>query len=60
MSIFENEGLVTKTWENVRGDFRFFAVYVWHSEGWTPRSEALMDAVVKQAPNHQAFLSGGL
>ena len=25
---------------------RVFAVYFWHSEGWTPRNEALM--VVKQ------------
>ena len=28
---------------------RVFAVYIWHSEGWTPRNEALMEAVVKQA-----------
>ena len=27
---------------------RFFAEYFWHSEGWTPRNEALMEAVVKQ------------
>ena len=25
-----------------------FSVYLWHSEGWTPRNEALMEAVVKQ------------
>ena len=23
--------------------------YVWHSEGWTPRNEALIEAVVKKA-----------
>ena len=28
---------------------RVFAVYFWHSAGWTPRDEALMEAVVKQA-----------
>ena len=28
---------------------RVFALYSWHSEGWTPRNEALMEAVVKQA-----------
>ena len=28
---------------------RVFAVYFWHSEGWTPRNEALVEAVVKQA-----------
>ena len=26
-----------------------FSGYCWHSEGWTPRIEALMKAVVKQA-----------
>ena len=26
-----------------------FAVYPWHSEAWTPRHEALMEEVVKQA-----------
>ena len=26
-----------------------FAVYLWHSEGWTPKNEATMEAVVKQA-----------
>ena len=28
---------------------RSFAVYFWHSEGWRPRNEALMEAVVVQA-----------
>ena len=28
---------------------RVFFVYVWHFEGWTPRYEALLQAVVKQA-----------
>ena len=27
---------------------RVFAVCFWHSEGWTTRNEALMDAVMKQ------------
>ena len=25
-----------------------FAVYFWHSEGWTPRNEALLEAVLKR------------
>ena len=25
------------------------SVYFWNSEGWTPRNDALMEAVVKQA-----------
>ena len=28
---------------------RVFAEMFWHSEGWTPRNVALMEAVVKQA-----------
>ena len=28
---------------------RVFAVHSWHTEGWTPRNKALMEAVVKQA-----------
>ena len=32
----------------VRGGVRVFAEYFWHSEGWTPRNEALMEAVSKQ------------
>ena len=32
-----------------RGGLRVFSVYFWHSEGWTPRNEALLEAVVKQA-----------
>ena len=27
---------------------RFFSVYFWHSEGWTPTNEALLEAVVKR------------
>ena len=28
---------------------RVFSVYFWHSEGWTPRNEALLEAVLKRA-----------
>ena len=28
---------------------RVFSVYFWHSGGWTPRNEALLEAVVKRA-----------
>ena len=27
---------------------RVFSEYFWHSKGWTPRNEALLEAVVKQ------------
>ena len=48
-SIPGNEGRLAQAWANVRGGLRAFSVYLWHSEGWTPRNEALLDAVVKQA-----------
>ena len=48
-SISGNEGRVAQAWVKVRGGLRFFSVYFWHSEGWTPRHEALLEAVVEQA-----------
>ena len=47
-SIPGNEGRIAQAWVNVRGGMRVFSVYFWHSEGWTPRHEALFEAVVKQ------------
>ena len=47
-SIPGNEGRIAQEWVNVRGGSRIFSVYFWHSEGWTPRNEALLDAVLKQ------------
>ena len=43
------EGRIAQAWVNVRGGLRVFSVYFWHSEGWTPRNEALLEAVLKQA-----------
>ena len=48
-SIPGNEGRIAQVWVNVRGGLRVFSVYFWHSEGWTPRNEALLEAVLKQA-----------
>ena len=45
----KNEGRIAQAWVNVRGGLRVFSVYFLHSEGWTPRNEALFEAVVKQA-----------
>ena len=28
---------------------RVFSVYFWHSEGWTPRNEVLLEAVLQRA-----------
>ena len=44
-----NEGRIAQSWVNVRGGLRVFSVYFWHSEDWTPRNEALLEAVLKQA-----------
>ena len=41
-SIPGNEGRIAQAWVNVRGGLRIF----WHSEGWTSRNEALLDAVL--------------
>ena len=30
-------------------DLRIFSVYFWHSDGWTPRNEAIIEAVLKRA-----------
>ena len=43
------ERRVAQAWVNFRRCLRVFAVYFWHSEGWTPRKESLMEETVKQA-----------
>ena len=42
-------GRIAQAWVNVRGGLRVFSVFFWHSEGWIPRNEALLEAVLKQA-----------
>ena len=49
VSIPGNEGRIAQAWWNAQGSLRVFSVYFWQSEGWTPRNEALLHAVVKQA-----------
>ena len=44
-----NEGRIAQARVNVRGALRVFSVLFCHSEGWTPRNEALLEAVLKQA-----------
>ena len=48
-SIPGNERRIAQAWVNVRGTLRIFSVYFWHSEGWTTRNEAIMEAVLKKA-----------
>ena len=43
-----NEGRIAQAWANVRGGLRIFSVHFWHSEGWTLRNEALLEAVLKR------------
>ena len=47
-SIPGNEGRIAQAWVNVREGLRVFSVYFWHSEGWTSRNEALLEAVLKR------------
>ena len=56
VSIPGNAGRIVQAWVNVRGGLRIFAVYFWHSEGWTPRNEALLEAVLKQARTTHQWL----
>ena len=48
-SVCGNEQRIAQARMNVREGMRVFAVYLSDSSGWTPRNEALMEAVVKQA-----------
>ena len=48
-SIAGNGGRIAQAWVNVRGRLRVFSVHFWHSEGWTPKNEALLEAVLKRA-----------
>ena len=43
-SIPGNEARIAQAWIDVGGCLRVFDVYTWHSEGWTARNEALMEA----------------
>ena len=38
-------GMIVQRWVNCKGGLQIFAVYFWHSDGWTARSEALLEAV---------------
>ena len=44
-----NEGKIAQAWKMSEELCEFFSVYFWHSEGWTPRNEALPEAVLKRA-----------
>ena len=48
-SIPGNEGRIAQAWVNVGGGLGVFSVYFWHSEGWTPRNAAMLEAVPKKA-----------
>ena len=41
--------MITKAWVSLCGGMRIFAVFFWHSEDWTARNEALLEAVLKRA-----------
>ena len=49
MSISGNEGRIAQVRVNVHGGMRIVAAYYWHTEGWYPRAEAVLEAVMKRA-----------
>ena len=55
-----NEATIAQAWVNARGRMRVFSVYFWNSEGWTPRSGALTEAIVKQlrTTKHPQMIAG--
>ena len=48
-SIPGNEARIAQAWIDVGGCLPVFDVYSWHSEAWTARNEALMEAALKQS-----------
>ena len=42
----QQDGTTAQFWVNCKGGLQIFAVHSWHSEGWTERNEALMEAVM--------------
>ena len=47
-SIPGNGGRIDQAWVNARGGPRIFSVYSWHSEEWSSRNEAPLEAVLKR------------
>ena len=58
--LFGNEGRILQAWVIVRGGMRVFAVYFWYSEGWTPRNEGFMEAVVETDENRLTSVADGV
>ena len=48
-SSYVNPRRIAQVWVEVRGGMRMFAAYFWHTEGWTPRHEAILEAVLERA-----------
>ena len=59
-SIPGNEGRITQAWVNVRGGMRVLAAYFWHTEGGTPRNEAILDAVLERARVTKTSVAGSM
>ena len=49
LSLRMGEGSPAQAWLNVKGGLRVIALHIFHPEGWTPKNDAIMEAVVKQA-----------
>ena len=60
MPIPGNEGIIVQVWVNVRGGMRMFTAYFWHTEGWSPRNEAILEAVLKRATATKASMADSM
>ena len=45
-----------KMWTNCQEGIHILAVYLWHSEGWSVRNEALTSTVLKKDCQYQKSL----
>ena len=45
-SVVDNDGRIVHFGVSCKEWLKHFEVYVWHSEGWTARNEALSEAVI--------------
>ena len=43
----EHQGMIAKMCIQWQGGLSVFAVWFWHTEGWTPRNEDILEAVLK-------------
>ena len=50
-SLVQNEGRITEAWMKCPEGRQVSAVYFWHTEGWSVKTEELMNAVLRRVAN---------